>query len=260
MTFTTLTLEVDDGVALITLSRPEKLNALNRALVADLGRAVDRVAADPAVRVVIITGAGPRAFMAGADIAEFRGMRPMAAVRFTQEVQAVFDRIERMPKPVIAAVNGLALGGGCELSLACDLVVASEAATFGQPEINLGLIPGAGGTQRLTRLVGRRRAKQMVLTGEPVGAPEALRLGLANAVVPAEELMPAARALAGQLKAKGALALEFAKAMVDAGADIGLDRATALERQAFALLFDTADQAEGTAAFLEKRPARFTGR
>ena len=260
MEFTTLTLEVADEVAAITLNRPEKLNALNRALVADLGRAVDQVAADPAVRVVIITGAGPRAFMAGADIGEFKGMRPMAAVRLTQDIQAVYELIERMPKLVIAAVNGLAFGGGCELSLAFDLVVAADTAKFGQPEINLGLIPGAGGTQRLTRLVGKRKAKEMVLTGDPVDAQEALRLGLANLVVPAADLMTAARALAEKLKAKAPIALEFAKAMVDRGADVDLSNANLLERQAFALLFDTEDQVEGTAAFLEKRKARFQGR
>lgn len=248
------------AVALLTIDRPEALNALNETVLEQLDAAIRAAGADPEVGALVITGAGDRAFVAGADVTRFRDMNPQEARRFARFGQAVFNRIEELPKPVIAAVNGYALGGGCELALACDLRLASERARFGQPEINLGLVPGWGGTQRLARLVGAGRAKELIFTGEWIDAAEALRIGLANAVHPAGELLPRALDLAGRLAAKARLTLGLAKEAVNQGARSGLTVGLAYEAELFSLAFATADQKEGVAAFLEKRVPRFQGR
>ena len=259
MAYENLLLDVRDRVATITVNRPDKLNALNDATIAEIGRAIDQLVADPEVGGIVITGAG-RAFVAGADIAVLSAQGPVEARTRAREGQAVFRRIEMSPKPVIAAVNGFALGGGCELAMACHLRVASEAAQFGQPEVKLGITPGFGGTQRLARLVGRGRALQLLLTGERITAEEALRIGLVNAVVPASELMSAVHAMMSQMLANAPLALALCIEAVDCGLDMGIDEGCALEANHFGLLAATADMREGMSAFLEKRPARFSGR
>lgn len=247
-------------VALVTVSRPEALNALDEETLSELDEVIGALGADREVGAVVITGGGEKAFVAGADVARFRTMDHQAARRFARLGQAVFDRLEALPKPVIAAVNGYALGGGCELALACDLRLASERARFGLPEINLGLIPGWGGTQRLPRLIGPAKAKQMILTGEMVEAAEALRLGLVDAVFPAERLLSEAMSLAGKLAGKARVALGLAKAAIDHGLRAGLGAGLAYEAELFSLVFATQDREEGVAAFLEKRPPRFQGR
>jgi len=201
MGFQTIELQIEGGIATITLNRPKALNALNLAMVAELKQAVHEVREDATVRVVIITGAGDRAFAAGADITEFKGMTPVDAWTFTQQMQRLYLEIERLSKPVIAAVNGYALGGGCELMMTCDIVYASDRAKVGQPEVNLGIIPGAGGTQRLARLIGKQRAKELVMTGDMIGADDARALGLVNKVFPSDQLMAEVKKLAEKLVA-----------------------------------------------------------
>ena len=259
MAYATLSLDVADRIAVLTLNRPEKLNALNAATIADLGMAIDELRGRDDVAGVILTGAG-RAFVAGADISEIAGRTPLEAKTLARAGQEVFRRFETSPKPVVAAVNGFALGGGCELAMACHVRVASEAAKFGQPEVKLGLIPGYGGTQRLPRLVGRGRALQLLLTGETIDAAEAYRIGLANAVVPAAELLDRARALLGQMLANAPVALALCIEAVNAGVDLPLDEAQRLEANQFGLAAATQDMAEGTRAFMDKRPAQFAGR
>ena len=260
MSFQTLELQMEGSLATVTLNRPKALNAINLAMVGELEQVVRQVRDDTGVRVVVITGAGDKAFAAGADITEFKAMSPIDAWLFVQRLQRLFLEIERLSKPVIAAVNGYALGGGCELMMACDIVYASDAAKIGQPEINLGIIPGAGGTQRLARLIGKQRAKELVLTGEMIGAQEAWNLGLLNKVVPADQLMVEVRKLADKLAVKGPLAVRAAKEAIEDGYDMALERALAHEAQLFALCFATEDKAEGVNAFLEKRPPEFTGK
>jgi len=260
MAFQTLDLQIGDGIATITLNRPKALNALNQAMVEELGRAVEQVRDDPAVRVVVITGAGDKAFAAGADLTEFKGMSPVDGWMLTQRLQRLYLEIERLPKPVIAAVNGFALGGGCELMMACDIVYASDRARIGQPEINLGIIPGAGGTQRLARMIGKQRAKELVFTGDMIGAQDAWNLGLLNRVVPADQLLPEVRKLAERLAAKGAVALKAAKEAVEEGSETGLQAGLANEGKLFGLCFGTEDKVEGINAFLEKRPPQFKGK
>jgi enoyl-CoA hydratase len=250
---------VDDGVATLTFNRPKALNALNSAALAEVDRALDEVRAAGA-RVLVVTGAGEKAFVAGADIAEMAEMTAEQALRFAERGQALLARLEALPVPVIAAVNGFALGGGCELALACDLVFASEKARFGQPEVNLGVIPGFGGTQRLVRRVGVGRARWLCLSGEMIGAQEAHRIGLCEEVVAPEALLERVKAVAQKL-AKGApIALGEVKRAVNVATDTALADGLALEARAFALLFGTLDQKEGMRAFLEKRTAAFAGR
>ncbi|MDE2180718.1 MAG: enoyl-CoA hydratase/isomerase family protein [candidate division NC10 bacterium] len=256
----TLELRMEGSLAIILLNRPKALNAINLMMVGELEQAVGQVRDDPGVRVVVITGAGDKAFAAGADITEFKTMSQIDAWMFVQRLQRLFLEIERLPKPVIAAVNGYALGGGCELMMACDIIYASDAVRIGQPEINLGIIPGAGGTQRLARLIGKQRAKELVLTGETIGAQEAWGLGLLNKVVPADHLMVEVRKLADKLAIKGPLAVRAAKEAIEDGYDMALERALAHEAQLFALCFATEDRAEGVNAFLEKRPPNFKGK
>lgn len=248
----------EEGLALVTLNRPDALNALNRAVLGELEAVFRSLEPEPDLRVVVLTGAG-KAFVAGADIKDMADFGPEEARAFARAGQAVFNRIAAFPRPVIAAVNGFALGGGCELALACDLRIASARAKAGQPEVNLGVTPGFGGTQRLARLVGPARAKRLLFTGEVIDADEALRLGLFDEVVSPEALLPRCRELAGLIAAKGPAAVAACKAAVDRGLDTTLAEGLAVEGEAFARCFATADQKEGMSAFIDKRPARFTG-
>jgi enoyl-CoA hydratase len=258
MTYETLSLSIADRIATITVNRPDKLNALNDRVIEELGAAIDSVRRNADVGGVILTGAG-RAFVAGADIAQLEQHDALATKALAQRGQEVFRRFETSPKPTIAAINGFALGGGCELAMACHVRIASEAAKFGQPEVKLGLLPGYGGTQRLPRLVGKGRALQLLLTGEMIDAQEALRIGLVNRVVPAGELIAAATTMMQSMLVNGPLAIAHVIETVNAGYDLPLADAMTLEATAFGLLAATADKREGTRAFLEKRAAQFTG-
>ena len=259
MPYASIALSVADRVATITVNRPDKLNALNAATIGELGDAIDEVRERDDIGGAILTGAG-RAFVAGADINELSSQTPMQAKQRALRGQEVFRRFETSPKPVIAAVNGFALGGGCELAMACHLRVASEAAKFGQPEVKLGICPGYGGTQRLPRLVGNGRALQLLMTGEMIDAAEAYRIGLVNRVVPAAELSSAAEALLRQMLANAPLALASCIESVVRGTETSLEDGLNLEANHFALLAGSQDMAEGTRAFLEKRPPAFAGR
>ena len=259
MAYELLTFDVADRIATITVNRPDKLNALNDALMAELGRAIDEAVARDDVGGVLLTGAG-RAFVAGADIAELAGQSAVEGKARAERGQRTFRRFETSPKPTIAAVNGFALGGGCELAMACHVRIASDAAKFGQPEVKLGIVPGYGGSQRLPRLVGKGRALQLLLTGEMIDAAEAFRIGLVNRLVPAAELITSARALLATMLAQGPLAIAQCIEAVDRGLDMGLDDAIALEASYFGMLSATADKAEGMRAFLKKRAPAFTGR
>lgn len=249
-----------EQVAWITVNRPDKLNALNRATVEEIAEAVSRARREDEVRVVAVTGAGDKAFVAGADIKEMSGLSPGRAQDFSRLLHESLECLERCPKPVIAVVNGFALGGGCELAMACHVRIAAEEAKFGQPEVNLGLIPGAGGTQRLQRLVGRGRAVDLILSAEMIDAREAYRIGLVNHVVPSEELRSRAQEYATTLAGKSPVALARALDAVYTGGEAALDEALRVEAALFALCFATEDFREGTAAFLEKRRASFSGR
>lgn len=260
MAMENLILEQTGGVRWVTLNRPAKLNALNRALVGELELAIAEAAADAGVRALVVTGAGDKAFAAGADIGEFVGLSPAEGQAMARRGQAVFAALAELPKPVIAAVNGFALGGGCELALACHIRVASTAARFGQPEAKLGLIPGYGGTQRLPRLVGRGRALELLLTGGTVDAATALAWGLVSRVVEPAELRPAAQRLAEETAAISPLAAARCLEAVRLGIDLPLGVGQEVEAAMFGLCFATEDMREGVEAFLEKRPPRFTGR
>lgn len=259
MPYQNLALAIDSRVATLTVTRPDKLNALNAATITELDTAIDELRVRDDVGGIIVTGA-QRAFVAGADIAELAQLSSGEARELALRGQAVFSKFEECPKPVIAAVNGFALGGGCELAMACHLRIAADGARFGQPEVKLGTIPGYGGTQRLPRLVGRGRALQLLLTGEMIDAQEAYRIGLVNRVVPASELLAVADGLLRQMLANGPLALARCIAVVNAGAAEPMDRALAIEATAFGELAATADMTEGTAAFLAKRTPAFSGR
>ena len=247
------------AVAVITINRPDKLNALSKKVHAEGVAALDALRADEGVRVVVITGAGEKSFIAGADIAEFAGQTPASQKTLFAE-RTLFNSIDAFPKPVIAMVNGFCLGGGCELALACDIRVASENARFGQPEINLGIMPGGGGTQRLTRLIGEGRAMEMILTGEMIDAEKALQFGLVNHVFAKAELEAKTMALAEKIAEKAPLALQFSKEAVKLASRSNLDEGLRREVDLFALCFSTADKEEGVAAFLEKRKPDFKGK
>jgi enoyl-CoA hydratase len=254
--------EQANHIATITIQRAEKLNALNVALVAELTRTFQRLAAADgadAVRVAILTGAG-KAFVAGADISEMAQMTTLEALQFSEAGHRLCAAIEDAPFAVIAAVNGFALGGGCELALACDFIIAAEEAKIGQPEVTLGVIPGFGGTQRLTRQVGNARARELVFTGDVLGAPQALAIGLVSTVVPGGELMPRALDIAKKIAARGPAAVTAAKRVMVRGQSLDLPVACELERQAFAALFGTDDQRAGMRAFLDKAKPSFTGK
>lgn len=252
-----LKVEKEGGIRLVTISRPEALNALNSEVLAELKDLFSSPPEGP--EVVIITGEG-KAFVAGADIAEMRSMDSVEATEFSRKGQEVFSLIESYPWPVIAAINGYALGGGLELALACDIRVASERAKVGQPEVNLGVIPGFGGTQRLPRLIGPGRAFDLLYTGRMVGAEEALTMGILNAVYPPEELLEGARKIAGEILKKGPEAIRTIKWLVRRGLDVPLEEGLIMERLSFGRLFSTSDQKEGMSAFLEKRAPEFTGK
>jgi enoyl-CoA hydratase len=249
----------DDGVAVLTVNRPKSLNALNPQTLEEIDRALDEVEQNDKIKVLVITGAGDKAFIAGADITEFPKMNSLQAYKFAEKGQNVFFRIEQLPKPVIACVNGFALGGGCELAMSCDFIYASDKARFGQPEINLGIIPGFGGTQRLARLVGRAKAKELCMTGEMISAEEAKNIGLVAKVFPAESLLEETLKVASALAQKSQIALRAIKRVIDEGVGSDLRSGCLLEANAFALTFASSDAREGVQAFLEKRKPSFKG-
>lgn len=261
MDYQNLIVEREEAIGIITINRPRALNALSMATMRELDAAIDELAADPAVRVIILTGAGDRAFVAGADISEFNNL-PSAkvATEYALRGQAVLNKMEALSKPIIAALNGFALGGGCELAMSCDIRLAADTARLGQPEINLGIIPGYGGTQRLPRLVGRGAAKLLCLTGDMIDAHEALRLGLVDRVLPAAELPAEAKALAHKLAAKAPVALALIKQAINNGLEGSLAQGLSYEAAQFGLVFDTEDRVEGVNAFLQKRQAEWQGR
>ena len=260
MSFDNLLLERESGVAVLTVQRPQRLNALDARTIDEIGQAILDVQRDETIRCAILTGAGDKAFVAGADIHEIARDTPEGARQRALGGQRVFDLIEQLGKPVVAAVNGFALGGGCELAMACTLRIAADSARFGQPEINLGLIPGFAGTQRLARLVGKTKAMELVLTGNPITASEALAIGLVNRVVPAAELMKEAHALAAALAAKPPIAMRYAIEAITRGLEMPFTEACRFEAALFGMVSATEDMKEGTTAFLEKRKAEFKGR
>jgi enoyl-CoA hydratase len=260
MAFDTLLLERDGAVAIVTLNRPQVLNALNSQTLDELRRAILDLQRDESVRVVILTGAGEKAFVAGADINELAVLTPTGGREHALAGQHVFDLIENLGKPVIAAINGYALGGGCELAMACTLRVAADTARLGQPEIALGLIPGYAGTQRLPRLVGKGRAMEIAITGAPIPADQALRIGLVNRVVPAAALMAEAKKLAQQLASAAPVAMRYIINAVNKGSEMPFAEACQYEATLFGLVSSTDDMREGTAAFLQKRKAEFRGK
>jgi enoyl-CoA hydratase len=260
MSFENLLFEIREPLAILTLNRPKVLNALNGATFAELKRAFTEVAASDSVRAVLLTGAGEKAFAAGADIQELTHLSAAEGQQLAARGQRIFDLIESCGKPVIACINGFALGGGCELAMACTLRLASETAKLGQPEVKLGLLPGYGGSQRLPRLIGKGAALKLLLTGEIISAAEAYRLGLVDEILPAAELLPRAEKLALAIAANAPLAIRHTIAAVHAGCDLPLRQALDLEAAYFGLCCATEDQAEGTRAFLEKRSAIWKGR
>jgi enoyl-CoA hydratase len=261
MSFEDILLAVEAPIGIITFNRPNVLNALRVQLLSEVSAALDEMESDQSVHAIVITGAGEKAFAAGADISELNALTSagMGAAQ-ARSGQALTRRIERMSKPVIMAVNGFALGGGCEIAMAGDIIIASETAKFGQPEVNLGLIPGYGGTARTTRRVGKGMATLLCLTGEIIDAQEALRIGLVERVVPATELMPAAKKIATSIASKAPLAVVACKRVINTGADLPIDDALELEALEFGLLVDTQDIKEGTGAFLEKRKPVWKGK
>lgn len=246
-------------VGYVTINRPKALNALNATTIDAIQHIFSQIREDPEVAAVIVTGAGDRSFVAGADINELAVLNPVEGKNLTTKGQRVFRFIELLGKPVVAAVNGFALGGGLELAMACHIRVASEKARFGQPEINLGLIPGYGGTQRLPRMISKGQAIEMILTGEAIDAGEAYRIGLVNRVVPPDQLIPAAEQVVQTILSKGPIGVQFALEAIISGLEMGLDEGMEMESHLFGLICSTEDKKEGTQAFLEKRPAKFKG-
>lgn len=259
MAYETILFEVQDGVALVTINRPQVLNALSPQVLDDVFDVVEEVRKNSAIRVLVLTGAGEKAFVAGADISEFPKMNPLQARAFAEKGQELFFALEQLPIPVIACVNGFALGGGCELAMSCDFIYASEKAKFGQPEINLGIIPGFGGSQRLARLVGRAKAKELCMTGEMIDAQQAKELGMAAKVFAAEHILEETMKVARKLAGCSQVALRAIKQVVDRGVDVDLKTGCALEMEAFAVCFASEDAREGALAFLEKRKPGFKG-
>ena len=252
--------EKKDGVAYVTLNRPKVLNALNGKTITELTTVFEEAGKDSEVLGVILTGSGSKAFIAGADISELASLSAVEAEEFSRSAQAAFDLIENLGKPVIAAVNGYALGGGCEAAMACTIRLAAEGAKFGQPEVKLGIIPCFGGTQRLPRLVGKGLALQLILSGEMISAPEAYRIGLVNEVVPAEQLIPRAEAILTKISGNAPLSIKFAIEAVNKGLETSQAEGLVLESSLVALCAATGDKKEGTSAFLEKRAPKFQGR
>jgi enoyl-CoA hydratase len=260
MTYDNIIVERDGAVAVVTLNRPKVLNALNQRTLEELGHAIDELGAEDTVRAIVLTGAGEKAFVAGADINELATQSPVSGRELARRGQALFSRIEQLGKPVIAAIGGFALGGGCELAMACTFRVAADTARLGQPEVNLGLIPGYGGSQRLLRLVGKDRAMDLILTGRMIEAEEALRIGLVTRVVPAASLLQEARLFAQELASKAPLAVRYAMQAIERGSEMPFDEACEFEATLFGLVASTEDMREGTQAFLEKRKPAFKGR
>ena len=260
MAYENINYTVENGVATIAINRPKALNALNLATLTELKDVVEKIAVDKAVQVVIITGAGEKSFVAGADIVEMSTKNAVEGRVWGQVGQNVFTEIENIPQPVIAAVNGFALGGGCELACACDIRYASENAKFGQPEVGLGITPGFGGTQRLTRVVGRGHAKELIYTANIIDAQEALRIGLVNKVVPQAELMDVVMKVAKTITKKAPVAVQLAKAAINRGINCDVVTGISYEAEVFGLCFATADQKEGMKAFIEKRKPTFEGK
>jgi len=258
--FANLNYRKSGAIATLTIARPKALNALNQATLAEIQSALQDAASDASVQGVIVTGAGDKAFVAGADISEIASVSPLQAQAFTRHGQAVFDLVETLGKPVIAAVNGYALGGGCELAMACTLRIAADNAVFGQPEVKLGVLPGFGGTQRLPRLIGKGRAMQIILTAQNIDAREAHRIGLVNEVVEPARLMARAEELLLQIIANAPLAVRLSMEAVHHGLEAGQAQGLALESASFALCASTDDKREGTTAFLERRQPQFSGR
>ncbi len=252
--------ETKDSIAYVTLNRPKVLNALNRKTIEELKLAFEEARNDSTVHGIILTGSGEKAFIAGADIGELSRISGDEARTFAESGQAVLSFIENLGKPVVAAVNGFALGGGCETAMACTFRIASEHAKFGQPEVKLGIIPGYGGTQRLPRLVGKGRALQLILSGDIISAQEAYRIGLVNEVVPAAELIPRAEAILKQIGANAPIAIKYAIQVVNEGVETDLATGLGKEAEFFCLAADTEDRTEGTTAFVEKRPPQFRGK
>jgi enoyl-CoA hydratase len=260
MAYENLLLEKEGALAILYVNRPKALNALNKDTLLEMKDAITSIKNDPEIDVVIVTGAGGKSFVAGADIAFMQSLTAVEAREFGALGQEVFRMIEAMEKPSIAAVNGFALGGGCELAMCCDFRIASSKAKFGQPEVGLGITPGFGGTQRLPRLVGSGMARQMLYTADIIDASEALRIGLVNNVVAPEELMDVVKGIAGRIISKGKLAVRFSKAAANEGLQTDIDRAMTIEADLFGLCFSTEDQKEGMGAFIEKRSPKFTGK
>lgn len=250
---------VEEGIALITINHPP-VNALDQKTVSELGQAMDELEKRPEAKIIILTGGGDKAFVAGADIKAFTGLNRVTAEQFALSIQSILLKMEASKKVVICAINGLALGGGCEVAMACDIRIASEKAKLGQPEVNLGVIPGAGGTQRLPRLVGKGRAMELVFTTDMIGAEEARAIGLVNRVVPPGSLLEEAKKMAKKILAKGPVAITLAKRAINEGLEMDLKEGLKLEAKLFGELFDTFDMREGVKAFLEKRPPRFENR
>lgn len=257
--YQTIRFEKEDGIGVLTIDRPQALNALNSQVISELEEAIGSAERDPQLRVLIITGEG-RSFVAGADIGEQSVLDVQGGRAWGKRGSALFRRIELLEIPTIAAVNGFALGGGCELAMSCDIILASSKAKFGQPEVGLGITPGFSGTQRLTRRVGPARAKELIFTGDHIRADEAERIGLVNHVTAPEELMDTARELAAKIAGNAPLAVKYANAAIKRGAETDIDTGIAVENELFAMCFATEDQKEGMQAFLEKRPAEFKNR
>ena len=250
----------EEGTATVTVNRPKALNALNSATLRELSLAFDEIARSADVKVVILTGGGDRAFVAGADISEMVNYSPLEAESFAALGQKVMFSIERLPKPVIAAMHGFALGGGCELAMACDIRIASDKLKIGQPEVKLGVLPGFGGTQRLARIVGPGKAKEIIFSGDVYDSTEALRIGLVDRVVPFEKLMEETKKLAKTIASRSEVAVRLSKDAINAGMDVDIESGCMLERKAFGMCFASQDRSEGMKAFLEKREPRFSGK
>jgi enoyl-CoA hydratase len=260
MTFENILVEREDRIAIVTINRPKVLNALNNQTIAELRAAMAELKSDEGVRAIVLTGAGEKSFVAGADINELAVLSPVQGKEQARAGQAAFDEIEKLGKPVIAAINGFALGGGCELALACTMRLAADTAKVGQPEINLGIIPGYAGSQRLPRLVGKGLALEMLLTGEMISAERAQQIGLVNRVVPAAELLAEAKSLAASLASKAPIAARYILEAVNTGLEMPLAEAQYLETALFGAIASTEDSKEGTRAFLEKRKAQWVGK
>lgn len=260
MAYNKIIVTVQEGIAIITINRPHVMNALNAETIRELSDAIDRIGTDRNVQVVIITGAGKKSFVAGADIMESITLDVRSSRKVAKNVQSLFDRLENLPQPVIAAINGYALGGGCELACACDIRYASDNARFGQPEVGLGITPSFGGTQRLPRVVGSGYGKELIYSGSIIDAQEAYRIGLVNKVVPQEELMDEVLKLAKRIRKNAPIAVQLAKAAMNRGMNCDVTTGIAYEAEVFGLCFATADQKEGMQAFVEKRKAVFSGK